>query len=538
VLVRAARPEDFDRVREIEVLAGAMFRDVGLAEIAEHEPPDAGELAGAAALFVVEDGEGTVVGYAQVEVVDGHAHLEQVSVVPEAGGRGFGTALLDAVAAWATERGDREITLTTFRDVAFNAPLYAKRGYEVVRADERGPELVSLMAEEAAHGLDPARRVAMRRRLWPADWAARKAGAGCPMCEPGGEDTPHGVRVFAGEFVDAYLGRYAIRPGYTFAIWNGRHVAEPHELDAAEAAGFWGEVGRVAAALERLHRPAKLNWLHLGNGVPHLHVHLVPRPHVDARAGGPLEDGAFDQLPHRRVDDGELRARAAALRAELAGDEVAPDGSPVALYLALDGEEEAAIVDAAIPPGAPILELGCGPGRVTRHLVRRGHRVTGVDNGPAMVDALRSVGPDVEGIVADIAGLELGRTWPVVLFASHLVNDVDGEALLAAAARHLDPDPAAALVLQRYPPGWVPAAAPMRRDRGHVQTALTDVEHPAPGVLRATMVYEVGDRTFRQPFEAREVDDERLTDLADGAGLRIAERLTDDGGWVVLRRRA
>ena len=78
-------------------------------------------------------------------------------------------------------------------------------------------------------------------------------------------------------------------------------------------------MSHVAAAVERRSRPAKMNWLHLGNGVPHLHVHLVPRPHVDAHAAGPFEDTAFDPDPSRRVPDERLRADAAALRSELAG---------------------------------------------------------------------------------------------------------------------------------------------------------------------------------------------------------------------------
>src|SRR4051794_5275566 len=57
---------------------------------------------------------------------------------------------------------------------------------------------------------------------------------------------------------------------------------------------------------------------------------------------------------------------------------IAPDGSPVPLYLALPGDDEAAVIASAAPAGATVLELGCGAGRVTRPLVARGFRVTGV----------------------------------------------------------------------------------------------------------------------------------------------------------------
>ena len=113
------------------------------------------------------------------------------------------------------------------------------------------------------------------------------------MCGGGADETPHGVRVFEGTLGRAYLGQYPVRPGYAFVIWKGRHVAEPTELTPEETAGFWSDVALVAQAVEEQYQPAKMNWLSLGNGVPHLHVHLVPRPREDARAGFPLETEAF-----------------------------------------------------------------------------------------------------------------------------------------------------------------------------------------------------------------------------------------------------
>lgn len=138
------------------------------------------------------------------------------------------------------------------------------------------------------------------------------------MCAPGEDETPYGVRVFEGRRSDGYLGRYPVRPGYAYMIWKGRHVAEPTELSDEEAAGFWSEVARVARAVAECTRPAKMNWLHLGNGVPHLHVHLVPRPADDARAGGPLESEAFDRAITPEVPPDVLATEAQALRAALA----------------------------------------------------------------------------------------------------------------------------------------------------------------------------------------------------------------------------
>jgi diadenosine tetraphosphate (Ap4A) HIT family hydrolase len=109
-----------------------------------------------------------------------------------------------------------------------------------------------------------------------------------------------------------------MRPGYTVVVWKGRHVAEPWELTRAEATGFWSEVALVARAVEEEYRPVKMNWLSLGNGVPHLHVHLVPRPLEDPRAGGPLEGDAFDAAATPELPQAQLETEAAALRARLA----------------------------------------------------------------------------------------------------------------------------------------------------------------------------------------------------------------------------
>jgi diadenosine tetraphosphate (Ap4A) HIT family hydrolase len=157
----------------------------------------------------------------------------------------------------------------------------------------------------------------MSEARWPADFDALLRGEGCPMCEPGADETPFGVRIFEGRWSGAYLGRYPVRPGYAYVVWKGRHAAEPTELTADETAGFWGEVAHVARAVAARTQPAKMNWLSLGNGVPHLHVHLVPRPADDARAGWPLETEAFERGATPEIPADVLRTEAEALRTAL-----------------------------------------------------------------------------------------------------------------------------------------------------------------------------------------------------------------------------
>jgi diadenosine tetraphosphate (Ap4A) HIT family hydrolase len=103
-----------------------------------------------------------------------------------------------------------------------------------------------------------------------------------------------------------------VQRGYTLVIWHGRHVNEPTELDDVEAAGYWAEVLTVARALMSVYEPLKMNYETLGNSLPHLHTHLVPRFTDDPRPGQPFPLSA--QQPEAMVPETQLWADANTLR--------------------------------------------------------------------------------------------------------------------------------------------------------------------------------------------------------------------------------
>lgn len=65
-------------------------------------------------------------------------------------------------------------------------------------------------------------------------------------------------------------------PGYTF-VFAREHVTELFHLERTVRQEMMEEVTAVAAALYNLYRPAKMNYELLGNMVPHIHWHLIPR---------------------------------------------------------------------------------------------------------------------------------------------------------------------------------------------------------------------------------------------------------------------
>jgi GNAT superfamily N-acetyltransferase len=167
---RIARADELTEVQRIEVASGAPFREIGMADVADMPPLPLEVLADrqrAGRVWVAVDADepsgDRLVAFAVVDLVDGCAHVLQLSVDPGYARRGIGRGLLDDVAGWAATHGLPALTLTTFRSVPWNGPYYARCGFRELTGAEVTPGLAELLAAEAALGLDPADRIAMRR---------------------------------------------------------------------------------------------------------------------------------------------------------------------------------------------------------------------------------------------------------------------------------------------------------------------------------------------------------------------------------------
>ena len=151
---------------------------------------------------------------------------------------------------------------------------------------------------------------------WPDDWDERVAGQDCPLCAALGRgDNAFWVQVGTGECAEVYLERRSRLPGYCVVVWRHGHVAEPADLEPRQADRYWREVLAVGRAVQARFAPVKMNYLTLGNTVPHLHTHVVPRYRDDPAPGGPIPwEQIFSPDP---VPDADLHQQAADLRARL-----------------------------------------------------------------------------------------------------------------------------------------------------------------------------------------------------------------------------
>lgn|GEM_PF-57515 len=163
----SASPGHVPSLPAIERAAARLFRDAAPAELLEHVTPESTLLASqeAGTLWVALGDDDEPVGFARVEVAGAGVHLAELDVHPTHGRRGIGTALVRTVEDWARSRGFARITLTTYRDIPWNAPFYASLGFVVVPEGDWDASMRRRFEEEAGLDSERPKRVVMTRHL-------------------------------------------------------------------------------------------------------------------------------------------------------------------------------------------------------------------------------------------------------------------------------------------------------------------------------------------------------------------------------------
>lgn len=167
-----AGPSDMAEVIQIDDDAMLLYGEAGLTfELESTHPYALAERARwlrsaeLGRLSFAVDGSGVRVGFAALDHFDGAAYLDQLSVRRNSMRRGAGRSLLRHAIAWAKANGDKELWLTTYGHVPWNAPFYRKEGFRLVSEPQCGPGIRRDLEEQRRWLPAPEQRVAMRLTL-------------------------------------------------------------------------------------------------------------------------------------------------------------------------------------------------------------------------------------------------------------------------------------------------------------------------------------------------------------------------------------
>ncbi len=165
--IRPATLGDIEPIRQIERDAARLFVDARIfqAEQIAAAPHAILEDACFAGLVWVLELDARIVGFALCTGRGSDLHLRELDVHPDAQRRGLGRALLEHVLQQARARGALRVTLTTFVDVPWNGPWYARLGFSVLAEDEAPAWLAAIRQHERAAGLETRPRQIMAKSL-------------------------------------------------------------------------------------------------------------------------------------------------------------------------------------------------------------------------------------------------------------------------------------------------------------------------------------------------------------------------------------
>ena len=163
--ITAARLEDLSRLSAIELAAARLLEghapESVLNETTSLDVLKRAQREGRLWVALADD---VPVGFAHVEMIEPEAaHLEEIDVHPDHGRRGLGAKLVCQVCQWAASNGYGAVTLTTFRDVPWNSLFYSRLGFDIVAPEHLSAALRATVEDETRRGLDPLRRVVMKR---------------------------------------------------------------------------------------------------------------------------------------------------------------------------------------------------------------------------------------------------------------------------------------------------------------------------------------------------------------------------------------
>ncbi len=160
-----------------------------------------------------------------------------------------------------------------------------------------------------------------------------------------------------------------------------------------------------------------------------------------------------------------------------------------------------------LPPGATVLDVGCGPGWLTEYFARMGYRATGVDISPDMIDIARrrirqlafprgGLGVEASFVVMDSEAFDLGQQFDAAVIYDALHHFADERAVLRNVFAHLKPGGRLFLKepLEHHP------------DAPETQMEVAQFKVLERGFSRETLVSGLTEVGFLPPSILRQVD--------------------------------
>lgn len=162
--IRSARTEELTLLAQIEQSAAIRFLDTPYAFLVDAKPLPLDfvqQRFQAGQVWVAVDRQDTVIGYAITREIDGTLYLQEIDIEPKHGQRGLGYALVDTIRSWAKLSGYSVMSLSTFRDIPWNAPFYSKLGFCILDESELTAGFQQIRLQESEAGLPISKRVIM-----------------------------------------------------------------------------------------------------------------------------------------------------------------------------------------------------------------------------------------------------------------------------------------------------------------------------------------------------------------------------------------
>ncbi|MBA3943826.1 MAG: HIT family protein [Herpetosiphonaceae bacterium] len=113
-------------------------------------------------------------------------------------------------------------------------------------------------------------------------------GARCPLCAPRPKTDPYKIEIAQLTVSTLYLDRDQRFHGYSVLIFDPRHATGIEQLTSEEYKAFTDDLHHAAKAVHEAFRPNLMNYASLGNGIPHVHWHIILRYENDPRWGYPV----------------------------------------------------------------------------------------------------------------------------------------------------------------------------------------------------------------------------------------------------------